>query len=210
MAIRQKRSRIRNLSFIHIFILFHYFFLADKRKRDDSPPPPRRKKAKWSTKTTEYKIATSSAVAKKRVVIAAKDVFKIPLDKIEVNPVYQTRDVNTAFVECLKDAMSTDLSLDSVLYVACEEQPFIEDNGCIGNESPFYILGGTHYLSALRKVFQDKTEKCLVNAAIYVDLTEEEILWLGTQHNNKQHQFRQISAQDYILIQHHTNISRTF
>ena len=74
------------------------------------------------------------------------DVFKIPLDKIEVNPVYQTRDVNTAFVECLKDAMSTDLSLDSVLYVACEEQPFIEDNGCIGNESPFYILGGTHYL----------------------------------------------------------------
>ena len=73
------------------------------------------------------------------------DVFKISLDKIEVNPVYETRDVNTAFVECLKDAMSTDLSLDSVLYVACEEQPFIEDNGCFGNES-FYILGGTHYL----------------------------------------------------------------
>ncbi|XP_015775405.1 PREDICTED: uncharacterized protein LOC107353584 [Acropora digitifera] len=95
--------------------------------------------------------------------------------------------------------MSTDLSLDSVLYVACEEQPFIEDNGCIGNESKFYILGGTHYLSALRKVFQDKTEKCLVNAAIYVDLTDEEILWLGSQHNNKQHQFRQISAQDYII-----------
>ena len=50
------------------------------------------------------------------------------------------------FVECLKGAMSTDLSLDSVLYVACEEQPFIEDTGCIGNESTFYILGGTHYL----------------------------------------------------------------
>lgn len=74
------------------------------------------------------------------------DVFKISLDKIEVNPVYETRDVNTAFVECLKDAMSTDLSLDSVLYVACEEQPFIEDNGCFGNESTFYILAGTHYL----------------------------------------------------------------
>lgn len=74
------------------------------------------------------------------------DVFKIPLDTIEVNPVYHTRDINTAFVECLKGAMSTDLSLDSVLYVACEEQPFIEDTGCIGNESTFYILGGTHYL----------------------------------------------------------------
>ena len=56
------------------------------------------------------------------------------------------------------------------------------------------------YRSALRKVFQDKTEKCLVNAAIYVHLTEEEILWLGTQHNNKQHLFRQISAQDYVSI----------
>lgn len=56
------------------------------------------------------------------------------------------------------------------------------------------------YRSALRKVFQDKTEKCLVNAAIYVDLTDEEILWLGSQHNNKQHQFRQISAQDYVSI----------
>ena len=40
------------------------------------------------------------------------------------------------------------------------------------------------YWSALRKVFQDKTEKCLDNAAVYVDLTEEEILWIGTQHNN--------------------------
>ena len=56
------------------------------------------------------------------------------------------------------------------------------------------------YRSALHKVFQDKTEKCLVNAAIYADLTEEEILWLGTQHNNKQHLFRQISAQDYVSI----------
>lgn len=56
------------------------------------------------------------------------------------------------------------------------------------------------YRSALRKVFQDKTEKCLDNAAVYVDLTEEEILWLGTQHNNKQHLFRQASAQDYVSI----------
>ena len=47
-------------------------------------------------------------------------------------------------------------------------------------------------------MFQDKTEKCLVNAAIYVDPSDEEILWLGSQHNNKQHQFRQISAQDYV------------
>lgn len=54
--------------------------------------------------------------------------------------------------------------------------------------------------SALHKVFQDKKKRCLVNAAIYVDPTEEEILWLGTQHNNKQRLLRQISAQDYVSI----------
>ncbi|XP_067053831.1 uncharacterized protein [Acropora muricata] len=97
------------------------------------------------------------------------------------------------------DNLVSGIALDVTPQRIKEEQPFIEDNGCIGNESTFYILGGTHYLSALRKVFQDKTKKCLVNAAIYVDLTEEEILWLGTQHSNKQHQFRQISAQDYII-----------
>ena len=73
------------------------------------------------------------------------DVFKIPLDKIEVSQRYQTRQLNNIFVDDIKDAMLQELSLDSVVYVASVGNPF-HDNHLLKEESSLYILGGTHYL----------------------------------------------------------------
>lgn len=37
-----------------------------------------------------------------------------------------------------------------------------------------------------------------MNTAIYVDLTEEEIIWLGNQHNKQQRLMKQMSAKEYV------------
>ena len=52
--------------------------------------------------------------------------------------------------------------------------------------------------SALRKLYSGNSEKCVVNAAIYSDLTEEEVVWLGNQHNKQQRLTVQMSAREYV------------
>lgn len=73
------------------------------------------------------------------------DIFRIPLIKIEGNQHYQTRTLNPAFVEILKDAMLEELSLDNLVYVACETNP-VDDRNTLKEDAKYYILGGTHYL----------------------------------------------------------------
>ena len=52
--------------------------------------------------------------------------------------------------------------------------------------------------STLRKLYSGNSEKCVVNAAIYSDLTEEEVVWLGNQHNKQQRLTVQMSAREYV------------
>ena len=52
--------------------------------------------------------------------------------------------------------------------------------------------------SALRKLYSGNSEKCVVNAATYSDLTEEEVVWLGNQHNKQQRLTVQMSAREYV------------
>lgn len=73
------------------------------------------------------------------------DVFKIPLQKIELAQRFQTRELSETFVNNMKDAMVDKLSLDSVVYVASVGDPFDEEK-CLKEDSPLYILGGTHHL----------------------------------------------------------------
>ena len=51
---------------------------------------------------------------------------------------------------------------------------------------------------ALRKLYSGNSEKCVVNAGIYLDLTEEEVVWLGNQHNKQQRLTVQMSAREYV------------
>ena len=56
--------------------------------------------------------------------------------------------------------------------------------------------------SALHILHEGNTEKCEDNTAIYIDLTEEEIICLGNRHNKHQRLIKQMimSASEYISI----------
>ena len=65
-------------------------------------------------------------------------------------------------------------------------------------KAKFVITISVLYLrSALRKLYSGNSEKCVVNAAIYSDFTEEEVVWLGSQHN-KQQRSVQMSSREYV------------
>lgn len=58
---------------------------------------------------------------------------------------YRTRDKNGHFVEVIQKGMQKDLKLDSIVYLACEEDP-LNQNGQLKEQSNLFVLGGTHYV----------------------------------------------------------------
>ncbi|KAJ7369539.1 hypothetical protein OS493_038245 [Desmophyllum pertusum] len=167
---------------------------AEKRKRAQSPPRPTNGKQKWDTKSTTYQQTMSAAVAGKRVLHGKKDVFKVPLENIVESVTYSTREKSEVFVETIKKSMHSEIKMDSIAYLVSEGNP-LDENGKLLDKN-LYVLGGTHYLAALKKINEEK-QMVEINAVIFKDLSDEETLWLGTQHNLSQHMCRRISAKEY-------------
>ncbi|KAJ7392022.1 hypothetical protein OS493_014959 [Desmophyllum pertusum] len=168
---------------------------AEKRKRAQSPPRPTNGKQKWDTKSTTYQQTMSAAVAGKRVLHGKKDVFKVPLENIVESVTYSTREKSEVFVETIKKSMHSEIKMDSIAYLVSEGNP-LDENGKLLDKN-LYVLGGTHYLAALKKINEEK-QMVEINAVIFKDLSDEETLWLGTQHNLSQHMCRRISAKEYM------------
>ena len=57
---------------------------------------------------------------------------------------YRTRDKNEGFIESIKKAMQREITLDTIVYLACQENP-LNESGQV-KETNLYVLGGTHYL----------------------------------------------------------------
>ncbi|KAJ7326109.1 hypothetical protein OS493_027960 [Desmophyllum pertusum] len=137
----------------------------------------------------------SAAVAGKRVLHGKKDVFKVPLENIVESVTYSTREKSEVFVETINKSMHSEIKMDSIAYLVSEGNPLDENGKLLDNN--LYVLGGTHYLAALKKINEEK-QMVEINAVIFKDLSDEETLWLGTQHNLSQHMCRRISAKEYM------------
>ncbi|KAJ7372558.1 hypothetical protein OS493_019070 [Desmophyllum pertusum] len=101
------------------------------------------------------------------------DVFKVPLENIVESVTYSTREKSEVFVETIKKSMHSEIKMDSIAYLVSEGNP-LDENGKLWIKN-LYVLGGTHYLAALKKINEEK-QMVEINAVIFKDLSDEETL----------------------------------
>ena len=76
--------------------------------------------------------------------LALSVVFKVLLNKIQVNSNYQSRGIQNAFVDVIAKSVSLNFD-ETVVYLASEENP-LERSGNVKETAKFFVLGGTHYV----------------------------------------------------------------